>query len=89
MPTYEITIPGSGIYRVESPTKLTDDQAYQEALKQSTPRTTGQQIKQVLGVAARGAAPGACLLLLLLGRAAKAAPSTKVSSSARERLLMR
>ena len=57
MPTYEITIPGSGIYRVESSTKLTDDQAYQEALKQSTPRTTGQQVKQVLGVAARGAAP--------------------------------
>lgn len=57
MPTYEITIPGSGIYRVESSTKLTDDQAYQEALKQATPRTTGEQVKHVLGVATRGVAP--------------------------------
>ena len=57
MPVYEITIPGSGIYRVESSTKLTDDQAYQEALKQATPRTTGEQVKHVLGVATRGVAP--------------------------------
>ena len=57
MPVYEITIPGSGTYQVESTNKLTNEQAYQEALKQATPRTTGQQVKQVLGVAARGAAP--------------------------------
>jgi hypothetical protein len=59
MPIYEITIPGSGIYKIDSPKELTDSQAYQAALEQSTPRTTMEQIKQVAGVAARGFAPAA------------------------------
>lgn len=35
MPTYEITIPGSGTFSVESDRELTDAQAYQYALSQS------------------------------------------------------
>ena len=57
MPIYEITIPGSGIYKIDSPKELTDSQAYQAALEQSTPRSTMEQIKHVAGVAGRGMAP--------------------------------
>jgi hypothetical protein len=57
MPIYEITIPGSGIYKIDSPKELTDSQAYQAALEQSTPRTNMEQIKHVVGVAGRGMAP--------------------------------
>jgi hypothetical protein len=57
MPTYEITIPGSGTYQVDSPRELTDSQAYKLALEQSTPRTTMEQVQHVAGVAGRGMAP--------------------------------
>jgi hypothetical protein len=57
MPTYEITIPGSGTYKVDSPRELTDSQAYKLALEQSTPRTTMEQVQHVAGVAGRGMAP--------------------------------
>jgi len=57
MPIYEITIPGSGTYKVDSPRELTDSQAYKLALEQSTPRTTMEQIQHVAGVAGRGMAP--------------------------------
>lgn len=57
MPTYEVTIPGSGTYQIESQKDLTDAQAYQAALQQATPRTTQEQLGHIAGVAARGAAP--------------------------------
>lgn len=57
MPTYEITIPGSGTYKVDSPRELTDSQAYKLALEQATPRTTMEQVQHVAGVAGRGIAP--------------------------------
>lgn len=42
MPTYEVTIPGSGTYQVDSPTELTDAQAHQAALGQSSGQAPGQ-----------------------------------------------
>jgi hypothetical protein len=38
MPTYQITIPNRGTYEIESATELTDQQAYQAALEQATPK---------------------------------------------------
>ena len=38
MATYEVEIPGRGVFEVESDVELTDEQAYQAALQQATPQ---------------------------------------------------
>lgn len=57
MPTYEITIPGSGTYQVESDRPLSDAEAYQAALGSAQPRSATEQLVRGAGIAARGAAP--------------------------------
>lgn len=57
MPTYEITIPGSGTYEVKSDRNLTDTEAYNYALSQAQPRGAVEQFVRGAGLAARGAAP--------------------------------
>lgn len=57
MPTYEINIPGSGTYKVESDTPLSDMEAYNYALSQAQPRGAVQELARGAGLAARGAAP--------------------------------
>jgi len=57
MPTYEITIPGSGTYRVESDRPLSDAEAYQAAAASAQPRGVIEEIGRKFGIAARGAAP--------------------------------
>ena len=57
MPTYEINIPGSGTYQVQSDRDLSDVEAYNAALSQATPRTAGEEFVRGAGLAARGAAP--------------------------------
>lgn len=57
MPTYEITIPGSGTYRVESDRPLSDAEAYQAAAASAQPRTAAEELKRGAGIVARGAAP--------------------------------
>lgn len=57
MPTYEINIPGSGTYQVQSDRELSDVEAYNVALSQATPRTAGEEFVRGAGLAARGAAP--------------------------------
>ena len=44
--TYEINIPNSGTYEVESDRELTDAQAYQYALKQASQTTTTPPVKE-------------------------------------------
>jgi hypothetical protein len=55
--SYDVTIPGSGSFEVNSDTELTDQQAYDYALQSMPPRTTGQEVQRGLGIAARGLAP--------------------------------
>lgn len=57
MPTYEITIPGSGTYQVDSERPLSDAEAYQAALGSAQPRSATEQLVRGAGIAARGAAP--------------------------------
>ena len=56
MPQYEIDVPGSGKYRIDSPTDLTDDQVWmavqgqikpQAAEKPSKERTWGESVKDI------------------------------------------
>jgi len=54
---YEITIPGSGTYRVESDRPLSDAEAYQAAAASAQPRGVTEEIGRKFGIAARGAAP--------------------------------
>jgi hypothetical protein len=55
--SYDVTIPGSGSFEVNSDTELTDQQAYDYALQSMPPRTTGQELARSLGITARGMAP--------------------------------
>jgi|694.fasta_scaffold03436_14 hypothetical protein len=57
MPTYEITIPGSGTYQVESDRPLSDAEAYQAAAANAQPRGVTEQLTRGAGLALRGAAP--------------------------------
>lgn len=57
MPTYEITIPGSGTYQVQSDRDLSDTEAYNAALSQAQPRGMAEELVRGAGLAARGAAP--------------------------------
>jgi len=54
---YDVNIPGSGSFEVNSDTELTDQQAYDYALQSMPPRTIGQEVQRGLGIAARGLAP--------------------------------
>lgn len=54
---YEVTIPGSGTFEVQSQTPLSDAEAFNIAKQQAVPRTTGEQVQHLAGVAARGMAP--------------------------------
>lgn len=55
--SYDVTIPGSGSFEVNSDTELTDKQAYDYALQSMPPRTTGEELVRSLGITARGVAP--------------------------------
>jgi len=57
MPTYEITIPGSGTYQVESERPLSDAEAYQAAAANAQPRGVTEELVRGAGLALRGAAP--------------------------------
>jgi hypothetical protein len=61
MPTYEIEIPGKGVFEVESDKELTDAQAYQYALTQADRTPTQQTERDEIGrsgqLLARGAIP--------------------------------
>jgi hypothetical protein len=57
MPTYEITIPGSGTYQVESDRPLSDAEAYQAAAANAQPRGVTEELVRGAGLALRGAAP--------------------------------
>jgi hypothetical protein len=75
MPTYEINIPGSGKYQVQSDTPLSDTEAYNYALAQAKPRGAVEEFGRGAGLAARGAAP-------VLAGAALGAPLGPVGSLA-------
>lgn len=53
MPSYEITIPGRGTFQIESPSELSDAQAYQAAMAQSQ-QEMKQEVKGVSGGVTRG-----------------------------------
>lgn len=53
MASYEITIPGRGTFQIESPTELSDAQAYQAAMSQSQ-QEMKQEVKGVSGGITRG-----------------------------------
>lgn len=53
MPSYEITIPGRGTFQIESPTELSDAQAYQAAMSQSQ-QEMKSEVKGVSGGITRG-----------------------------------
>jgi hypothetical protein len=53
MATYEITIPGRGTFEIESPTELSDAQAYQAAMAQSQ-QEMKESVKGVSGGITRG-----------------------------------
>lgn len=55
--SYDVTIPGSGSFEVNSDTELTDQQAYDYALQSMPPRTTADELVRSLGITARGVAP--------------------------------
>jgi hypothetical protein len=55
--SYDVNIPGSGSFEVNSDTELTDQQAYDYALQSMPPRTIGQEVQRGLGIAARGLTP--------------------------------
>lgn len=57
MPTYEITIPGSGTYQVQSDRDLSDAEAYNAALSQAQPRTAKEEFDRGLGLTVRGFTP--------------------------------
>ena len=54
---YDVTIPGSGSFEVNSDTELTDEQAYQYAIQAMPSRGAGEEFVRGAGLAARGAAP--------------------------------
>ncbi len=68
--TYEITIPGSGTYEVESDKELSDAQAYQFALQQSTPQNQLDQPKKSKSSGVVDSILGAGETALTLGTAA-------------------
>ena len=64
MPQYKVQIPGQGVFNVESPTELTDEQAYMAVMRDLAPKpepakpaepTVGGQVKEF----AKGVIPGA------------------------------
>lgn len=64
MPQYKVEIPGQGVFNVESPTELTNEQAYMAVLRDLAPKpepakpaepTIGGQVKEF----AKGVIPGA------------------------------
>jgi hypothetical protein len=55
--SYDVNIPGSGSFEVNSDTELTDQQAYQYALQSMPSRGVGEEFIRGTGLAARGAAP--------------------------------
>lgn len=61
MPSYEITIPGRGTFRVTSETELSDQQAYEAALSQSAPQKAPASAGRTAGIVARGALPPAAM----------------------------
>jgi hypothetical protein len=65
MQTYEVNIPGKGVYEVNSATELTDEQAYQYALNQSNQEAPQEPqqgaISRMGDIVTRGALPTATL----------------------------
>ena len=49
MPTYKVTIPGSGTYEVESERPMSDAEAYQAALASAAPRSATEQLVRGAG----------------------------------------
>ena len=55
MPRYEVEIPGRGKFEVESPTPLTDEQAYAAVAQQLQAGTIEKPASGILGALGRGA----------------------------------
>lgn len=61
MPTYEVEIPGKGIFEVNSEKELTDQQAYNYALSQAGGDSGKGFVQRSAEIAARGAYPPAAM----------------------------
>lgn len=57
MNEYEVIVPGSGTYIVESDKELTEQEAYKYAKQQADEMTAGERVTRGLGIAARASAP--------------------------------
>lgn len=57
MNEYEVTIPGSGTYSVQSDRELSDVEAYNAAVQQAGQMTTGERIQRGIGIGTRAIAP--------------------------------
>ena len=57
MNEYEVIVPGSGTYIVESEKELTEQEAYKYAKQQADQMTVGERVTRGLGVVARATAP--------------------------------
>lgn len=79
MPSYEITIPGRGKFRVTSETELTDEQAYEAALSQPAPQESPASAGRAAGIVSRGALPPAAMAT---AGALMGAPAGPVGSAA-------
>lgn len=56
--SYEITIPNSGTYVIDSDKELSDSEAYQAVMQSlQPPRTAGQEFMRGIGITTRGVAP--------------------------------
>ena len=54
MPTYEVNIPGQGTFQVDSPTPLTDNQAYQYVMGRAMPAPAPQAETGILAGLKKG-----------------------------------
>ena len=54
MPTYEVNIPGQGTFQVDSPTPLTDNQAYQYVVGRTMPAPAPQAETGILAGLKKG-----------------------------------
>jgi hypothetical protein len=86
MPQYEITVPGKGTFRVDSPVPLSDAQAYaaiQQQLAAAPPETTvGGQVKEFF----KGLVPGAIGLAETAGVGAAAILPEAAEKAVREKI---
>lgn len=93
MATYEVEIPGRGVFEVESDVELTDEQAYQAALQQAEaevqPPSMASQIGRQLGLTGRAAIEGIAALPNIIADPFARAAGITTPSQALSRTLTR